>query len=238
MDNFQIETAQNVSIQQNVAGIGERILAFMIDTLIIIAYVIAIIFVITSLDLDERTQWFFALVVGLPVFLYYLLWETFWNGKTPGKATLKIKVVRLDGSQPRFSNYLVRWLLRIIDISLASGSVAVVAILLKGSGQRLGDMAAGTTVISEKQRVQFRQTILVDIPEGYQPVYPQVTVFSDEEMRNIKSIYTEAQRNGDHKVIVRLSEKVSGLMEITPKELPRDFINRVVADYNYFTQKM
>ncbi|MBQ0738325.1 RDD family protein [Aquimarina celericrescens] len=238
MDNFQIETAQNVSIQQNVAGIGERILAYLIDLLIFMAYFIVILFVIGALDINTGDQWAFWLILGMPLFLYFLLWETFWDGKTPGKAAMKIKVVRLDGSRPAFSNYLIRWLLRLLDITLASGGVAVVAILLNGRGQRLGDMAAGTTVISERQRVQFSQTILVDIPEDYSPMYPQVTVFSDAEMRTIKTLYSEARRDADHNVILQLSKKVSAMMDVTPQEKPLHFVDRVIADYNYYTQQL
>ncbi len=238
MDNFQIETAQNVSIQQNVAGIGERILAYLIDLLIFMAYFIVILFVIGALDIDMGDQRAFWLILGMPLFLYFLLWETFWDGKTPGKAAIKIKVVRLDGSRPAFSNYLIRWLLRLLDITLASGGVAVVAILLNGRGQRLGDMAAGTTVISERQRVQFSQTILVDIPEDYSPMYPQVTVFSDAEMRTIKTLYSEARRDADHNVILQLSKKVSAIMDVTPQEKPLHFVDRVIADYNYYTQQL
>ncbi|WP_103070043.1 RDD family protein [Aquimarina sediminis] len=238
MDNFQIETAQNVSIQQNASGIGERILAYLIDLLIIIAYFIVILFIIGVLDIDMGDQWAFWLILSLPSFLYFLMWETFWDGKTPGKATMKLKVVRLDGSRPAFSNYLIRWLLRLLDISLAFGGIAVVAILLNGRGQRLGDMAAGTTVISERQRVRFNQTILVDIPDDYVAVYPQVTVFSDEEMRKIKTIYTEARRHADHNIILELSKKVSSLMDVVPQEKPLQFVDRVIADYNYYTQKL
>lgn len=238
MDNFQIETAQNVSIQQNAAGIGERILAYLIDSLIIIAYVIVVIFITVALDLDLGDQWVFQLIFGLPLFLYFLLWETFWDGKTPGKAAVKIRVVRLDGSRPTFSNYLIRWLLRIVDVTLSSGGVAIVTILLNGKGQRLGDMAAGTTVINENPRIQFHQTILVDIPEDYVPLYPQVTVFSDDEMGKIKTVFNEAKRDPNWTVIQQLSKKVSALMEVTPNEEPLQFIKRVIADYNYYTQKL
>lgn len=238
MDNFQIETAQNVNIQQNAAGIGERILAYLIDLLIIIAYFIVTIFILGVLGLEPGEEWTYWLIISLPFFLYFLLWETFWDGKSPGKAAMKIKIAKLDGSRPTFSNYLIRWLLRLLDISFAFGGIAVVSILLGGKGQRLGDMAAGTTVISERQKVQFHQTILVDIPDDYIAVYPQVTVFNDEEMRKIKMIYTDAKRNANHNIILELSKKVSALMDVKPQEKPLQFVDKVIADYNYYTQKL
>ena len=99
MDNFQIETAQNISIHQNAAGVGERILAFLIDLVLQVFYLIAVNFLLQGLDLDSGQQWVYILVMGLPLFLYALLWETFWNGQSPGKALLQIRVVKIDGSK-------------------------------------------------------------------------------------------------------------------------------------------
>jgi uncharacterized RDD family membrane protein YckC len=236
MNNFQIETAQNVNIIQNVAGIGDRILAYLIDSLIMIAYVIIIVLVMSIGDVNDDLNFIIAMTFGLPLFLYHLLWEMFWNGRSPGKAVMKLRVVKLDGSRPAFSNYLIRWLLRIIDISLTSGALALVTVLLNGKGQRLGDLAATTTVISEKMSVNFRQTILVDIPLDYHPKYPQVTVFTDLEMQTIKNMFIQAKINGNHNVILKLSARVSKVMEITFEEPPILFIDRVIKDYNFYTQ--
>ena len=236
MDNFQIETAQNIRIEQNVAGIGERILAFLVDLSIIIIYIVIASLIMAGLN-DSGSEMMYYFVLGLPSFLYYLLWETFWDGKTPGKALLQIRVVKKDGSRPAFSNYLVRWLLRIIDISITSGGVAVVTILLNGKGQRLGDIAAGTTVISEKKKVGLHNTLSVDLPENYQPKYPQVTVLSDSDIQEIKNLYQQARREGQHHIILSLSQKISELMDVRVEERPIEFIQRVINDYNYYTMQ-
>lgn len=237
MDNFQIETAQNISITQNVAGIGERILAYLIDGLIMIAYVVVALVMLGGLNVGTGQEWLFVSVIMLPLLLYFLLWETLWNGQSPGKAALNLRVVKLDGSKPAFSNYLVRWLLRIIDITITSGSVAVVTILITGKGQRLGDLAAGTTVISEKARVGLDNTILVEIPEDYRPVYPQVTILTDRDVQEIKEIYKNSLQNSNYRVIGRLSNKVSELLQVTPEEKPLQFIKTVLKDYSYYTQQ-
>tara|TARA_R110002072_G_scaffold23949_2_gene82018 strand:- start:134042 stop:134773 length:732 start_codon:yes stop_codon:yes gene_type:complete len=243
MDNFQIETAQNVNIVQNVAGIGDRIVAYIVDGLVIGAYVILIYvviigFFISDIDLSDSALLILFMAIGLPILLYHLLFEMFWNGQSPGKKIMKIRVVKLDGSKPAFSNYLLRWLLRVIDFGLASGAVALVTILINGRGQRLGDLAAATTVISEKTPIQFSQTILMDLPEDYEPMYPQVTVFSDSEIQTIKNVYTNAKYGGNHNVILRLSNKVATVMEVTFEETPMVFIDKVIKDYNYYTQNM
>lgn len=237
MDNFQIETAQNISITQNVAGVGERILAYLIDFVIMVIYVVLAFFMMAGLNVPGDQEWLFVSVIFLPLLFYFLLWESLWNGRSPGKAALELRVVKLDGSKPTFSNYLVRWLLRIVDISITSGSVAVVTILLTGRGQRLGDLAAGTTVISEKSRVGLDRTVLVNVPEDYRPQYPQVTMLSDLDVQEIKEIYRESLKNSNYRVIGKLSNKVSDLLQVTPEEKPLQFIKTVLKDYSYYTQQ-
>ena len=238
MDNFQIETAQNVQIQQEAAGVGERILAFLIDALIILAYTIAISYILGSVDLPDDMIWVFILAIGLPVLLYHLLWESLWNGRSPGKAAMQLRVVKLDGSRPAFSNFLLRWLLRFIDVSISSGAVALVTILMNGKGQRLGDLAATTTVISEKPKGNLGRTLLIDLPENYQPKYPQVTVFTDREVQTIKNVLFDARANRNYGIINQLSERIAGVMDVTPEEKPVDFLDKVIKDYNYYTQQL
>ncbi|RXG23306.1 RDD family protein [Leeuwenhoekiella aequorea] len=239
MDNFQIETAQNVSINQNVAGIGDRILAYIIDFFILVAYFLITVFSLAAFGIESNSlasASIFFMVIGIPAFLYFLFMETFWNGRTLGKAALNLRVVKIDGSKPGFGSFFVRWIMRTIDISLTSGGIAVFTILLNGKGQRLGDIAAGTTVISERKKVNLRQTLLEEIPEDYVPKYPQVTVFNDADIQKVKTIYSQSRYNGKHNVIVKLSDKLARTMQITPDEKPIQFIDRVLKDYNYYTQ--
>ncbi|AVR46097.1 RDD family protein [Christiangramia fulva] len=237
MNNFQIETAQNINIEQNAAGIGERILAFLVDLAINVVYMIFAGMILAGITGSRGAEWMNYLVLGLPTFLYFLLWETFWDGRTPGKALLQLRVVKLDGSRPSFSSYLVRWILRIIDISLSSGGVAVVTILFNGKGQRLGDIAAGTTVISEKRKTGIQHTLMVDLPENYQPKYPQVTILNDNDMQEVKNLFQKARISGHHHIIISLGKKLEELMDVSAEEKPFDFVQRVITDYNYYTQQ-
>lgn len=238
MEEFQIETAQNVGIQQNVANLGDRMLAYLLDSVIIFAYTILVIMLLISLDLDMEDFWPLYLLVTLPAFLYYVVLETFWEGQTIGKYVLKIRVVKIDGSKPTFSNYFIRWILRIIDVVLTSGGVAVLTILIRGNGQRVGDIAAGTTVISEKQKISITDTILKEIPLDYKPTYSQVTLFKDSEMQTIKNLFDTAKRHGQHNVIVSLHDRIVDVLQVVPKEKPIHFVETVIKDYNYYTQNM
>ncbi len=232
-----METAQNVNIYQNVSEIGDRILAFVLDMLFISLYIIFWSIFFSGIQIPEDYYFLFLITISLPVFLYHLLFEMLWNGRSPGKAVMQLRVVKLDGSKPAFSNYLLRWLLRIVDISITSGALAIVTILLNGKGQRIGDIAAATMVISEKKTILLLDTIIMDLPKEYQPKYPQVLIFKDIEIQNIKSIFTKAKEERNHNIILKLSSKAAQVMEVQFEENPMQFIDTILKDYNYYTQQ-
>jgi len=238
MEQFQIETAQNITISQNTAHLGDRMVAYLVDSFIILAYLILVIILLVSLEIDFGDMWAFYLVLSLPAFMYYVLLETFMNGQTVGKKLMQVRVVKLDGSKPSFASYFIRWILRIIDVALTSGGIAVLTILIRGTGQRVGDIAAGTTVISEKKRVSLKDTLLRELPKDYKPRFPQVTVFKDREMQTIKELYDSAKRNGDHNVIVSLSDQIKRVTDITADLKPVDLVDIVIKDYNFYTQQL
>lgn len=239
MDEFNIHTAQNVTINQNVAPVSTRISAFLIDLLIIVGYYILLFMVLNVLGFLEGEDLNMIFILGgLPVFFYHLLFEVLMNGQTPGKYWTQTRVIMLDGSKPSFSNYLMRWVLRIFDITLTSGSLALIALLFNGKGQRIGDIAAGTTVISEKKKIDLSDTLQEDLDVSYIPTFPQVTVLNDRDVQNIKILFNEAKTSGNHGAILKLSLKIKELTNISSDMLPLDFISTVLKDYNYYTQTM
>lgn len=240
MNKIQIETAQNVQITQNIASVGVRIIAFIIDGLIITAYEFLSFYIMIksfSAFSDTIQIWAISMVMGLPLLFYHLVMEIFNNGQSIGKAALKIRVTCLDGTAPRLSHYLLRWIMRIADITLTSGGLAVFVILLNGKGQRLGDVAAQTTVISEKQQYSLKSILLSSQTEDYIPVYPQVTLLTDQQIHTINNLFKSAYKKRDAAVITSLAEKIAVLTET---EIPSDksrFINQILKDYKYYTQQ-
>ena len=239
MENFQIETAQNIRIKQNVAPVSDRILAFIIDTIIITGYYIIIFLILNSLGYKPSKSLIVVYVLlSLPVFFYSLLFGVLMNGQSPGKYFLRIRVTKIDGSKPTFGSYLIRWMLRLIDIDLATGSVALLTLLLNGKGQRLGDLAANTTVISEKKRISIHDTLTIDISNEYKPTFPQVTLLSDKDLQTIKNLYQNALKKRNYNAINALKDKVMQLTDIKTDLKSVDFIEIVIKDYNFYTQQM
>ncbi|WP_426477001.1 RDD family protein [Chryseobacterium sp. CBSDS_008] len=247
MSQIAINTSQNVNINFNIAGVGERMLAFIIDLLIRIAYVVIILYLFFSIFdlgylLDGLDGWSIRavyLVLTFPIYIYPLVLESLMEGQTPGKKLMKIKVVKIDGYQASFADYMIRWVFRIVDVSFA-GVVGLISMIVSKNNQRLGDIASGTAVISLKNNINISHTILENIHENYVPSFPQVIALSDNDMRIIKDNYTKALKADDRQIINKLSDKIKSILklEIDPTKMTeRQFINVVIKDYNYYTGK-
>ncbi len=238
MTHSTIQTAQNVSIHQSLAPVSDRIFAYLIDMLVIVGIYILIILLWNGFDGSNMESFSFVLLITLPVFLYDLLWETFNEGQSIGKMALKIRVVSVDGTKVSFSALLIRWLLRPVDVSFSSGGIAIITILATGTGQRLGDIAAKTKVVTERNTIQLNQLQKVQVPENYVPVYPQVSVFSDEDIQKVNRIYLKAKAQREHKLILKLAVKLSQQMKVSLENTkPLDFVGQVISDYHYYALK-
>lgn len=247
MSQIAINTSQNVNISFNIASIGERMLAFIIDLLIRIAYIVVILYLFFNIfdlgyllnGLDAWSIRAVYIILTFPVYIYPVVMESLMEGQTPGKKLMKIKVVKIDGYQASFGDYMIRWVFRIVDVSFA-GIVGLISMVVSKNNQRLGDIASGTAVISLKNNINISHTILENIQQDYIPSFPQVIALSDNDMRIIKDNYTKALKTGDRQIISKLSDKIKSILKLeidATKMTERQFINVIIKDYNYYTGK-
>ena len=248
MSLIAINTSQNVNINFNTASIGERILAFVIDLLIKGAYVLILFWFLFKVfnfssyinSLDSWSQMAVYIILTIPIHIYTLVSESLMEGQTFGKKLLKIKVVKIDGFQASFGDYLMRWFFRLIDVFSNSGVVGLVSMIVSKHNQRLGGIASATAVISLKNRVNISHTILENLKEDYIPLFPQVIALTDNDVRIIKENYQKALKIDDRQVVSKLSTKIKEILklEIDPTKMTeRQFINVVIKDYNFYTGK-
>ncbi|WP_127019965.1 RDD family protein [Flagellimonas beolgyonensis] len=241
MGNLQINTTQNVNLDYKIVGLGERIVAFLIDGLILYmyAYLVSVISnVIGFIYEDTWTQRGLAALIFLPAMFYSLLMHSLFNGQTVGKMLMKMRVVRLDGTPVHWSNLLVRWMLRLVDIWIFLGSIGILSILFSEKRQRVGDAAAGTVVISTKKKTKVTHTILEEVEEEYVPQFTNVTLLTDKDVRLIKETYLIAKRSGDFKTLTALRVKVDSILKTNSSLYDVPYLDTVLKDYNYYTQKM
>ncbi|MWB96528.1 RDD family protein [Flavobacterium sp. GA093] len=247
MSELSINTTQNVKINFISASVGERILAYFVDLLIKIAYGIVIWLVFFYLfridrlfaELDRWSVMSIFFLFYLPIMIYSITLESIFEGQTIGKKISKIKVVKIDGYQAGFGDYLMRWFFRLVDITIFYGIIALISVISSKKSQRLGDMVAGTAVITLKNKINISNTILEEIGEAYVPTYPLVIKLSDNDMRIIKETYLKADAKQDLETIQKLVSKIENVTGIKNQSgNSHDFIRVVLKDYNFYTQNM
>lgn len=172
-DQLNIDTPENVTFGYRVAGIGSRFLAALVDSTLIGVLILSIYFLfwlllyvlsqlpfpetpsgeITNTNADQILLWL-AAALGLVAFAlfwsYYMLFELLWNGQTPGKRWLGLRVIRTDGAPITLAEAVIRNLVRLVDFMPAYYGVGVVTMFINRQARRLGDLAAGTMVVHDR----------------------------------------------------------------------------------------
>lgn len=247
MSELSINTTQNVNINFTAATVGERISASILDLLIKIAYCIVIygiFFYWLGINefMDSLDNWAAGAVFTVfffPVMIYSVTLESIFEGQTFGKKIIQTKVVKIDGYQATFIDYLIRWVFRTIEGYSIFAGIGLIAISTSKKTQRLGDMAAGTAIISLKKKVTIDNTILEEIGNEYVPTYPAVIKLSDNDMRIIKDTFVLAKSKNDVETITKLRQKIETVCEIKNQSgNNNDFLKTILKDYNFYTQSM
>ena len=166
-----IETPERVPLEFALASIGNRFLAVAIDhfiqyfSIFLIAWFFLSLAGYTSADvadapeklLTEMPKWTIAVLIIILFLIfagYFIVFEWLWNGQTPGKRLLKLRVIRDDGRPLTLWEAIARNLLRICDAApgfiLPVYSIGLIVIFLSNRDQRVGDIFAGTVVIRER----------------------------------------------------------------------------------------
>jgi uncharacterized RDD family membrane protein YckC len=244
MENIQIQTTQNIALNYELAGVGDRLIAAVIDGAIQVGYIIALALLLSFLaDFGIEPGIFVGILFYLPVFLYDVILETFYNGQSFGKKVRNIRVINLDGTEASVGSYIIRWLFRLLEITLSMGSVALITLIISGKGQRLGDMAAGTTVVRLKKRIRLEDTILAETDADYTPVFREATNLSDRDIETIKEVLKaqpEEDRHGIIKTayIKKTATIIKNKLAIANTMESRTFLNTIIKDYNFLNGRV
>lgn len=232
---LDIRTAQNVLVAFEPASVGERLLATVLDGVVVAAYLIVGAQLLESWNLTGTAVF---VIFALPIALYHLAFETLLDGQTPGKRALGLRVARLDGVQPTLGQYVLRWLLRWVDVSLSGGTVALLAIVLTPRSQRLGDLAAGTTVVRRRRRVRLGEVLYPHTEAGYQAVFADAATLTDADVRTLRAVLVRLRTRPRDRESLRLAQRAKAAVEarlgLERVALPPEaFLATVVRDHTF-----
>jgi uncharacterized RDD family membrane protein YckC len=188
-ETLVIETPERVPLAFALASIGNRFLAAAIDHFLqfFAILMVVVIFAYAAGDgpseeagaisqlASEAPKWLIGIMIFVVFLLfagYFIFFEWLWNGQTPGKRLLKLRVIRDDGRPITLWEAIARNLLRIFDaipgFVVPIYSVGLIVIFLNGRDQRVGDIFAGTVVIRERtdEAPTFAETFSNPIADG------------------------------------------------------------------------
>lgn len=235
-----------------------RMFAWLIDKVVIYLYLYFMQWVFQwNIHLAEAAEYGLAeLLVVLPITTYHLITEVFMNGQSIGKLLFGIMVVSSDGRSASFSQYLIRWLLRLLDLGffiglamilmqgifmgilfIAGSILSGILLLSTNNHQRLGDWVAGTVVVLKKNPFRLNDTIFQELnSEAYRVMYPEVMKLTDRDINIINNALQRHRRVRINKHLDSIAMKVMEALNIHHDQTSFEFLNTLMKDYNYLTR--
>jgi uncharacterized RDD family membrane protein YckC len=222
---------EHVTPQYRLAGIGTRFIAYLIDKLIQFGVlggltIITVLLLILTGETASLTQllvhlrdwlgWWLvaAIVLAYEIITkgYFILFEYFWNGSTPGKRSQEIRVIRKNGQPITFVAAVIRNLLRAVDILAEIYPLGLIVMFIDRSNRRLGDLAAGTLVVKEAES----RPLEVCSPE-------EASVMADDEIFQVAMEMTAE----DYELVRKFLARRDALDADNREDLARQILDRV-----------
>jgi uncharacterized RDD family membrane protein YckC len=230
MDKYRINTTQNVDFFVDFASIGDRALAFIIDSIILFVINLGLNILINQL-LEETVIPF--IISSILSFFYFFISERLLNGQSVGKKVAKIQVRDKNGNGVTVLQSFLRMLLLPIDLY----GFGILSILFSKKSQRLGDLASGAIVVRLKEKVTLEETIVVQTDESYEPVFEKIELLKidSKDIELIKELTAKKElHNQNFELIGLLSEKLQKKTGIQTDMKAKAFLETISKDYNYY----
>lgn len=261
MAKLNVLTPFNIELEFDIAPLGKRALAYFVDVMVGVVYVLLLRLTIleTAVDFEgllDVSQFF---LIVLPLFFYHFVSEMLMNGQSAGKKIVGIRVVNKNGNAASISQYLLRWILSLPNVLFAPvagyliwyspwlsfvalGILAlpdIICYAVTKSGQRIGDLAANTVVVNTRHSMDIEQTIFreVSTDTGYQPKYPEVMRLTDKDINSLRNLLKQKRTKDLDTYTHRVAERIETVLKISNNSGDAyHFFEELLTDYNYYVQ--
>ncbi len=255
MPIITITTPFNIDLEFKVATFGKRVLAWLVDLLVIFTYYYLMIeFVVPLFPDNQQLKFVLEMVLFIiPVLAYQLVFEIMFNGQTIGKRLAGIKIIDAQGKEPTWGQYIIRFALglgnyfiyimpfllmqdpRFIFTIMFFYIPDVITFMVTPRSQRIGDLAAGTVVIDAGYRPNINETIYKEIEVvNYTPLFPQVMRLTDRDINGIRNLLeVKRERKENDEYMLKVVAKIKSVLNIESHIGGYDFLEQLLYDYNY-----
>ena len=264
MSIIQISTPFNIDLEFEIAEFHKRLFAYIIDLFILLIYLVIMKnlyyggFDNVSHDVLQSRIGIDILTISLPMLLYSLVSELLMHGQTIGKKIMKIRVISLEGGEPTLGQYLIRWMFRawewpflfgyvmfstgtLFAYIITTGFFGIIVVIIIGvskKSQRLGDLAANTAVVNTKSKLSVHDTVFMEISQpDYVVKFPEVLKLTDRDINTIKNVVNHFYKIHNADTAIRVARKVQDVLKVSTDMYAIDFLEKLLADYNYLATK-
>ena len=257
---IKIPTNFNIDLEFEVPEFFRRILALVIDTVILILYFKISLAVLVSMasnmddgiaDNLQNLHWTYIFMVMGPIFFYHIIMEIMLNGQSVGKKIMQLRVVNENGGRASISQLFIRWMLLmglnkdymgekteavLLILAVVGFFIAdIILVVSSKKGQRIGDLLAKTILIRTQTKGDIEDTVFIEVADSYVPSYPQIMQLSDRDINSIKSILETARKRGDYLMAESAAAKIKAHLNIETNMAAFDFLDVLLKDYNFLS---
>jgi uncharacterized RDD family membrane protein YckC len=243
MKNIEIKTTQNVVLEYELADLRDRVIAFLIDFIILVVA----LSILSSIGFgifafSETIAGIFSVFLTCVFLFYSLVMESRNNGQSIGKMAMRIRVIKTAGGQAIFSDYAARWVFRMIDIYFSLGGIASILIASSSKAQRIGDIVANTAVVkvSPTSSLKLKDLLTIHSLDSYTPQYLQAKRLQEEDVLVIKRTldrYRQFPNEAHSEALSLLAQRIREILAIDRNVGDeRKFLQTVLQDYVVLTR--
>jgi uncharacterized RDD family membrane protein YckC len=240
-DKLSIDTPEQVALDFALASIGSRFLAIAVDTLIQTAATIALVaiglaaFAAFRVGFADAAPWVLAVlffVYFLIYHAYFAVFEAAWNGQTPGKRVIGLRVISVTGQPITVFEAILRNVVRIADQLPGIYAIGIVSIFVTERNQRLGDLAAGTVVVHERAVVAEDVELRLEPPAT--PTRHGASRLIPEEAAVIELFLRRREQLGNYersRKAAQIADRIRTRLGIDEKTNNEHFLEEVLTEY-------
>jgi uncharacterized RDD family membrane protein YckC len=262
--SVNVNTPYNVQVSFELAGLDKRLFAWLLDLGFRYLLFILFRFIFTAwltddtldrLETSNRQDTIY-LAAMLPIIFYFFIFETLLNGQTIGKKLLGIRVVSIEDYKPTFTQYFLRWTMRLIDLGFISilylgmgglyntwmgafflipNLFAILYTINSKKEQRLGDAVSGTVVIRLRSQLSLADTIFRETSKTYNVTYNNVLKLSDRDITIIKNALENYHKSGYDNTLWLIAQKLQQVLKFDTIDDPYHVLNTILEDYNHLS---
>ena len=241
LDKLSIDTPEKVALDFALASIGSRFLALAVDTLIQAAATVLLVLLglglmaALSASVQSINPWILAalfLVYFLIYNAYFAVFEAVWNGQTPGKRMIGLRVISVTGRPISVFEAILRNVVRIADQLPGIYAIGIVSIFVTERNQRLGDLAAATVVVHEREVASLEAEVRFDAPAV--PTQHGASKLLPEEVAIIELFVRRREQLDDYsrsRKASQIAERIRARLGITERGREETFLEEVLTEY-------